>query len=199
MSIYGIKKLIKNKKGNQRSKIYKIGKTGEDVQKLQELKEAVLLNPQRLNRYAYTGNNPINRKDPRGLTWLVFDPNSDILYVHPGTTETQGPPQVFPATNNAQIGSRGQWDDGKYDFSYWVPHTGNGPDSQYGSNGNFVFDVYGCQGCGIHSGRQNSCDLAGRCGVNFATNGCIRTTDDATSVIRQFHHNGDPVLFLIVQ
>lgn len=73
-----------------------------------------------------------------------------------------------------------------------------GPDSPYGSHGNNVFDVPGCSGCGVHSGRANSTDLAGRSGVNFATNGCIRTTDDATGLIRQLADAGDPLSGLTV-
>jgi hypothetical protein len=154
------------------------------------------------NLYAYTDNNPINRIDPSGLTWLLYDRGSGTISIYPGTpTGTiQGPPQSFPASNNAQSGSRGPWAPGDYNFGYWVPHSGDGPDDKYGSNGNFVFNVQGCQGCGVHAGRANSCDKANRCGSDYATNGCIRTTDDATSVLKSVHQNaGDPISILRVQ
>ena len=107
--------------------------------------------------------------------------------------ESNGNVTHFPAANNAQRSSKGAWEAGSYEFAYWVPHSGDGPDSSYGSNGNFVFEYEGRSGMGIHSGRENRCDLAGRCGVNYATNGCIRTTDEATELLKHLHENGDPL------
>src|SRR5208283_3469176 len=72
-------------------------------------------------------------------------------------------------------------------------HPGSGSDSAYGSNGNFVFDVSGRPGMGVHSGRVDSTDLAGRTGPQYATNGCIRTTDDATAQIQSQIDSGDPL------
>jgi len=141
----------------------------------------------------------VNRKDPLGLTWLEFNRATGTLLVHPGFTDTQGPPVAFDASNNAQRGSRGAWASGTYTFAYWVSHAGDGPDDPYGSHGNHVFNVPGCQGCGVHSGRQDSCDRANRCGSNYATNGCIRTTDEATDLILQMHNGGDPLIFLWVR
>ena len=151
--------------------------------------------------YVYVGNNPVNRIDPLGLTWLEYIPTSGTFNIHPGTAETQGPPSSsFFATNNTDSSSRGDWQPGTYPFSYWVPHTGDSPDDAYGSNGNFVFNVPGCTGCGVHAGHANSCDMANRCGTAHATMGCIRTTDDATFELRRIYHsNQDPILFLIVR
>jgi len=117
------------------------------------------------------------------------------LSVFSGTGQYLG---AFPAANNAQSGSRGPWAGGSYTFSGWVPHSGDNADSAFGSNGNFVFNVPGCVGCGVHSGRENTTDLAGRAGVDHATNGCIRTTDDATALIRFLQANGDTVNTLSV-
>lgn len=121
--------------------------------------------------------------------------SSNMLTIYDGGGEVVG---IYPAANNAQSGSRGPWEQGLYDFAYHVPHAGLGADSAYGSNGNFVFDVDGCVGCGIHSGRANMTDLAGRQGVNFATNGCIRTTDAATRAMSDSFSRGDPIRTLRV-
>ena len=55
------------------------------------------------------------------------------------------------------------------------------------SYGNFIFDVPGRTGMGVHSGRANDG------GVNHPTNGCIRTKDQATSTIWNTHYGGDPL------
>ena len=130
-----------------------------------------------------------------GLSSLIFNPSTGTLTVVNGAGESVG---SYPAANNAQQGSRGPWQEGDYSYSYHTTHPGDAPDSPYGSNGNFVFDVPGCTGCGVHSGRADSTDRAGRSGVNYATNGCIRTTDEATSQITQLIANGDPLTGLQV-
>ena len=84
-------------------------------------------------------------------------------------------------------------------FSYSTTHPDDAPNSAYGTSGNFVFDVPGCTGCGIHSGRESSTDRAGQSGVNYATNGCIRTTDEATSLLRQLTRSGDTPSRLTVE
>lgn len=104
----------------------------------------------------------------------------------------------YPAGNNARNGSRGPWQEGTYNYGYHTTHFDDSPNSAYGSNGNFVFDVPGCIGCGVHSGRANRTDRAGRSGPRFATNGCIRTTDDATSQIQSLIQSGDPLQTLTV-
>jgi hypothetical protein len=68
----------------------------------------------------------------------------------------------------------------------------------YGSNGNYIFEVPGCVGCGVHSGRKNRPDGRGRRGPKHATNGCIRTTDDATDTIQNLIDQGDPLRHLFV-
>jgi RHS repeat-associated protein len=142
------------------------------------------------NLFMYVGNNLVSRIDPLGLTDLIYDYYYGLLIVVSKEGEIKG---MFPASNNAQIGSRGKWPAGEYKFLYWKEHPESGPNDTYGSNGNFVFYVPGCSGCGVHSGHQGSCDKANRCGYKFATNGCIRTTDEATALIRKLHENGDPV------
>jgi hypothetical protein len=64
---------------------------------------------------------------------------------------------------------------------------GPGDDSmngKYGTYGAVVLNpVKGHSGVAVHSGRALVRDLAGRMGVNYATEGCIRTTDAAMAVI----------------
>jgi RHS repeat-associated protein len=147
-----------------------------------------------LSTYAYTGANPIGLVDPFGLSSLVYSRPAGMLYVYNGAGGLAG---QYSAANNATLASRGPWAEGTYSFSYFVPHSG-GPDSPYGSNGNNVFNVPGCKGCGVHAGRQNSTDRRGRSGVNYATEGCIRTTDQATALIRELTNAGDPLTTLTV-
>lgn len=44
---------------------------------------------------------------------------------------------------------------------------------------------------GVHSGRADLFDGAGRTGPAYATDGCIRTTDQMTNQILQTINNGD--------
>ena len=148
------------------------------------------------NFYVYSGNDPINFVDPSGLSDVTYDRNSGTVTITDKNGKVVG---TYPASNNAQTGSRGRIAPGIYGYNGNVTHPGDAPNSPFGSNGNFVFKVPGCIGCGVHSGRANSTDLAGRSGVNFATNGCIRTTDDATGALNSLTKNGDPLKTLIVK
>ena len=112
-----------------------------------------------------------------------------MLYVYRGNGELAG---QYPAANNTVLNSRGAWESGTYSFAYWVPHRGDDANSAFGSNGNNVFDVPGCSGCGVHAGRQN------RQGHESKTEGCIRTTDQATALIRELTNAGDPLTALTV-
>jgi RHS repeat-associated protein len=143
--------------------------------------------------YVYVDNNPLIYIDPSGLSTLVFDRSSGTITI---LDKDGNVVDIQPAANNAQSGSRGPWADGTYNFDHNTTHLDGGPNSAYGSNGNTVFNVPGCVGCGVHSGRATVPDRAGRVGVQHATNGCIRTTDTATSDIRRLQSNGDPVTTL---
>ena len=122
--------------------------------------------------------------NPAGRTISLFDRNQQIV-------------AQTVAGNNAQKSSRGPWNPGTYAYSYHKDH-GGGANGPYGSNGNYVFDVPGCVGCGVHSGRAEQCDKAGRCGTEHATNGCIRTTDEMTRYIHDLEQSGDPLTRIIV-
>jgi RHS repeat-associated protein len=149
-----------------------------------------------VNYYAYVHNNPINLWDAFGLSSLVFNRANGTITVIDGNGNAVG---TYPAANNAQTGSRGPIDPGTYDYGYHKTHPDDSPDNAYGSNGIFVFNVPGCLGCGVHSGRANTPDKRGRRGPQHATNGCIRTTDDATSLINNLTSHGDPLTTLTVR
>jgi RHS repeat-associated protein len=147
------------------------------------------------NLLAYGKANPLSYVDPLGLSSLGFDRGTGTLTVTSGSGEAMG---TFPASNNAASNSAGVWPPGTYPFSHYIPHPESGPNDSFGSHGNFVFDVPGRIGMGVHSGRESSCDLAGRCGYRYATEGCIRTTDEAMDLIRRLHEGGDPLTTITV-
>lgn len=143
-----------------------------------------------MNTYAYVGNNPINLIDPLGLSSLDYNRQAGTMTVRDGQGNAVG---TFPAGNNTTSTSRGPWPSGVYDYVYHTTHSDDSPNSSYGSNGNFVFNVPGCVGCGVHSGRADSE------GVNHPTKGCIRTTDEATQLINDLIQSGDPLKTLYVE
>jgi hypothetical protein len=90
---------------------------------------------------------------------------------------------TWAAANNPSSGSK-SFPNGTWPYAYHKDHPEDpGPDSAYGSYGIFVFTVPNRTGLGVHSGRANVPDGLGRKGPYHATNGCIRTTDDATQAI----------------
>jgi uncharacterized protein RhaS with RHS repeats len=54
-----------------------------------------------INPYIYTNNMPTEVVDPEGLSSVVYNGIQGQIYVYPGNANTQGPPQQFPAANNA--------------------------------------------------------------------------------------------------
>ena len=107
-------------------------------------------------------------------------------------TRGDGTIQQFPAANNATRASDGRWPDGEYHYERHTTHPDDAPDSRYGSNGNYIFTVPGRPDMGVHSGRLGWPDQVGRSGVNHATFGCIRTTDQGTTAIHDAMTSGDP-------
>jgi RHS repeat-associated protein len=149
------------------------------------------------NPFAYARNRPMDLIDPFGLSSLTYYPETNQIYVQSGSGDTLG---TYPAYNNTASNSGGPWDPGTYDFSWWSPHAGDGPNDPYGSHGNFIFDVSPRQGMGVHSGRESTCTTSPpvRCGAEYPTMGCIRTTDEATELIKDTHQGGDPVTEITV-
>jgi RHS repeat-associated protein len=143
--------------------------------------------------YAYSGANPISNADPFGLSSLIYNPSTGTITVVNGAGQAIG---TFPAGNNTtnpatDPNSAGPYPQGTFPYTGYVNH-GSDPNSAYGANGAFRFPHPGCPNCEVHSGRAN------RGGPKHPTQGCIRTTDSATSLIKQLNQNGDPLTGLTV-
>ena len=115
------------------------------------------------------------------MSHLEFNDTYNRISVH---SRTGAQLASFPANNNVDSRSRGIWPSGTFTYSHWSPHAGANANSSYGSNGNFVFNVSGRSGMGVHSGRASAR------GVDHHTMGCIRTNDAGTAFIRQLHEGG---------
>ncbi|EHO40688.1 RHS repeat-associated core domain-containing protein [Caldithrix abyssi DSM 13497] len=148
-----------------------------------------------LTPYNYARNNPIIRFDLYGLSDLVFNRSTGKLILCSGNGNIIG---IWEARNNVASSSNGRFPLGTYKFAYFVNHAGEGVNSPYGNIGNFVFDVPGRSGMGVHAGRENVPDRLGRKGVNHCTMGCIRTTDEAMKNILNTHNEGDPLKTITV-
>jgi RHS repeat-associated protein len=144
-------------------------------------RDPLLFEGRQLNLYSYVGEDPVNRLDPTGLSWLVYDPNTHTttFYGRDGT-----PLGEWPSGNNVMPGRSvypyppldpGFAPGGRaYEFDYYMAHPESDATGPYGSNGNFVFKVPGHLGIGFHSGRR---------GPNSPTNGCYRSTNEATATV----------------
>lgn len=163
----------------------------------------ILENPQKLNQYAYAGNNPYRYIDADGRTWLEFVRGSNILLVHPGTTDTQGPPQAFPAGNNTTnptgnpntVGSNGPVPTGTFPVQNPVNTEGRPefgpyffPVGEVGPNGERL-DIARQRGIGIH---------AGRTGPESRTHGCIRVSDETDRSLYDIHQS-DPITSITIR
>jgi uncharacterized protein RhaS with RHS repeats len=141
------------------------------------------------NLYGYVVNDPINLIDPRGLSSLEYDATRGItnVYTSDGTIVN-----TFPTGNNVdRRAPAGQAPAGTFGYTHYNRHLESSADGAYGSYGIYVFDFPNGRGIGIHSGREGVADGAGRSGVNHATMGCIRTTDEGMKFIKGIHDGGD--------
>lgn len=147
-----------------------------------------------LNTYAYALDNPLRYIDPSGLSSLslngptgqlcMYSRNGDLLF-------------CCDAANNIDSRVRsnfpnGHWPSGSFPYLRPTTHADDSPNSKFGSFGNLVFDVPGHSDMGVHSGRQDTPDGAGRTGPGHATQGCIRTTDNCMQRIINSMQN-DPL------
>jgi RHS repeat-associated protein len=127
--------------------------------------------------FVYVQNNPLRFVDPFGLDYLVFNRSGRRLTLFDRCDRSIG---SWNASNNAP---HNPWPNGTFNYIDWIDHSESGPADNFGSHGNFVFDVPGHTGMGVHSGREGDPDQLGREGWRHATDGCIRTTDAATGTI----------------
>lgn len=119
------------------------------------------------------------------MSSLVYDDNTHVLKAFNSQGTEVG---SWTAYNNTVSASGGGFPPGEFTFSWHSPHSGGTAKGPYGSNGNFIFNVGTREGMGIHAGRS---------GPKSKTNGCIRTSDDATAAIKALHQN-DPIEKLTV-
>lgn len=149
-------------------------------------KDPILFSGGDTNLYGYGLQDPVNMIDPSGLSSITYNSNTGTITVYNGSGKQAG---TFPAGNNvASNAPAGQVPAGTFPYLYHTPHPESGPTGPYGSNGNFVFDFPNGSGIGVHSGRN---------GPESKTNGCIRTTDPATSFINNLNST-DPLTSITV-
>jgi len=140
------------------------------------------------NLFRYVLGDPINNLDVSGFSILVFDRGNGTLSVYPGDGSLAGPPQVFPAGNNAvrpagdplTPNSSGPAPNGTFPVGPPVPKD---PDP----NGKFGGPFFPIRlpegpngersGVGIQSGRASTG------GPSHVTRGCIRTTGAAIGAL----------------
>ena len=166
---------------------------------------ATLERPQSLNLYSYVENNPLSQIDDDGHSSIAFDGQAGTITVR----GNDGSEKTFSASNNPQMSlSIGKLVDGDYEFlDTQRPHhhsasedSHNGP---YGPGGIFRLkpfvgtDGKEHDGVGVHAGRADMTDRAGRSGCNYATNGCVRTTEEAIRYLTILVQ-GDPLTELRV-
>lgn len=138
---------------------------------------------------------------------LIFDRNAKTLTVLMANTLGARILGEFRAANNTASTSRGPWPPGIYKAERLVklPPGDDDPNGPYGAwfirfivqdrdgipdgtdldgDGNPADRNDGAGvGMGLHAGRRDGKDLAGRSGFERATNGCVRTTDEAMELV----------------
>lgn len=112
---------------------------------------------------------------------LVFDRAAELLHILSARGCT-----AWAAANNADSTSRGTWPTGIFQPQRIIAVGGEDGELSGAYGPWFLrYDVPGRVGMGIHAGRQEKRDLAGRKGPWHATLGCIRTSAEAMAEIRR--------------
>jgi len=62
-----------------------------------------------------------------------------------------------------------------------------------------ILEELGRGGMGVHAGRKGVADRARRIGWQYATHGCIRTTEEAMAATRERFSKKDPLTHIIVE
>ncbi len=176
--------------------------------------------PLSLNRYTYGFLNPVKMVDPDGNSSVVFNKATQrlTLYLADGSKVGRWNASNHPSVSRPTIQPL---QPGTYTFQDKSrPHThgaatdpsGTKKDSFEGSFGQYGIvrldpfrDSYGSHsGVGIHSGRDGFdsqgnpiADRVGRTDFRYGTQGCIRTCDEAMSMITLVMQ-GDPLTTLTV-
>ena len=172
--------------------------TGKSAEKIGPLPYADISDPQTLNKYAYVRNNPLKFVDPDGHeTTVLYDRDEGTITIF-SWDGSNIHVESYPANNNVDSqASIGRLVDGEYQFQdkeqahkhgEAVDKKGVKEDSangEFGEEG--IYRLEGFKGAdgqphkgvGLHAGRADVEDKAGRSGPDFATQGCVRTTDEA--------------------
>lgn len=106
---------------------------------------------------------------------------------------------IFVAANFVDSASGGPFPQGEFSFLLHNPHpnTAWDPDSPFGTQGIFIFNVPHRTDMGIHAGRASVPDGLRRTGPFHCTEGCIRTTEPAMLELCA-QHAREPVTSLVV-
>ncbi len=107
---------------------------------------------------------------------------------------------LWDASNNASSG-HDPFPLGTWNYVWWSidEHISKNLTDSISSSGNYIFEAKDYEGYGVHAGQKGKRDKAGRTGWQHATFGCIRTTEEAMSAIKERFLKKDPLTHIIVE
>jgi len=159
-------------------------------------KDPMLFESEDTDLYGYCLNDPFNYVDPEGLSYITYNDKTHYLLLYNNCGELVGTWIASNRTGDYDAKGRWQWKAtpwklGRNDWSHYNSHPGLDVNSNYGTQGVHVFDIgdKGTRGVGIHAGQKDGL------GWKHATEGCIRTTEDAMKAINKLHRE-DPIKYL---